>query len=326
MDNSKVEIYLTVDTEVWHDYRNLEKNLVTSVYGKTPDGEYGLEFLIDKLNENKLKATFFVEPLFSEVAGHKSLCNMVKTIQGGGHDTQLHIHTEWLESINNPFLPKKTGRHIKFFSLEQQITLLNYCRGLIKECGVENLCAFRAGNFGANNDTLKALAECKIEIDSSYNYCYLASSCDIQTSKPLFHPTHINGTLELPVTVFCDYPQHYRPLHLTACSFKEFKSVLLQAWEKGWASIVIVLHSFEMLHRNAEKGKDPTLNRVLLKRFTNLCRFLSENSDKFTTKMISDMNPKRAEIDKLVEPLNSNIWDTALRYVEQGRSRISKIF
>jgi hypothetical protein len=55
------------------------------------------------------------------------------------------------------------------------------------------LCAFRAGSYGANFDTLRALARNGILYDSSHNTCYLGYTCEMRTPNLLLQPKKIDG-------------------------------------------------------------------------------------------------------------------------------------
>ncbi len=313
-----LNVFLTIDTEVWQDYADLTQNIETAVYGITNNGECGLRFQIERFNAYGLKACFFVEPLFSYVAGTEPLHEIVAEIQDAGHDVQLHIHTEWLSRMPEPILQGTFGQSIKDFSKDQQTLLLRYALKRLQDCGAENVCAFRAGNYGANFDTLRALSENGILYDTSHNTCYLDTECEMKTPNLLLQPRIFNGVYEFPVNFFCDWPGHYRHLQLTACSVQELKNALLQAYELGWFSIVIVLHSFELLHRQRANSVRPSgADRIMLRRFDKLCCFLADNQDKFRTTTFSELDMETIPSLHPPAPLRSNIFYTAFRYAQQ---------
>ncbi len=73
---------------------------------------------------------------------------------------QLHLHTEWLEFAPDSPVGGRTGQHIKDFTREDQAVLIEYGIARLVAAGAPRPTAFRAGNYGANDDTLRALALC----------------------------------------------------------------------------------------------------------------------------------------------------------------------
>jgi hypothetical protein len=115
---------------------------------------------MDVFERHGIKAVFFVDPMPALVWGTAAIEDVVGPIVVRGHDVQLHIHTEWLELAGdaNP-LGMRTGMNIKDFGVEEQCVLLDYARGVLIAAGAPGPVAFRAGNYGANDDTLRALAQ-----------------------------------------------------------------------------------------------------------------------------------------------------------------------
>ena len=63
------------------------------------------------------------------------------------------------------------------FSLDDQKRLLAVGRDLLTDAGAPPPTAFRAGNYGANDDTLRALATLGFTWDSSFNPAQLGGDC-----------------------------------------------------------------------------------------------------------------------------------------------------
>jgi hypothetical protein len=70
--------------------------------------------------------------------------------------------------------------------------------------------AFRAGNYGADFGTLKALQANGIRLDSSYARPHLGRPCALHIEAPLAQPAWVDGVLEFPLGYFEDWPGHYR--------------------------------------------------------------------------------------------------------------------
>ncbi len=321
---------LTTDTELgplnprWRQ-EGLDRDIERDLYGRTKSGEVGILYQLDLLNSLQLKSVVFLEPFFTEVAGKGPLSTLVSQIQERGHEIQLHPHTEWLELMPDNPVMGRTGRFIHQFSEADQVTLLRKGLEILTACGATNVIAFRAGGFGANANTLRALATVGLRFDSSYNACYLPNLCQLTRPDLLLQPTTWNGVYEYPISFFSDYPGHYRHAQICACSFLELKRSLMNAWRQNWRSFVIVSHSFELLRqrrRNATQGNETAVDAVVQKRFVKLCHFLAENRDKFRTVGFADIEPSTDCIVDRVSPLRSRVYLTGFRLLEQARRRL----
>lgn len=322
-----LRVFITIDTEIGTSTnivnaeidRHLE-HIQNYVYGVTASGRFGLNFQIDTLNKYGLKAVFFVDSFLTYAVGVDPVRNIIKTIQDGGHEVQLHIHTEWLKKMSDPILQDRNGRNIKDFSLEEQQSLI--ARGIenMQACGIENVCAFRAGNYGANFDTLRALARNGILYDTSYNFSFLDSTCGMRTERPLLQPRKIHGNYEFPVSLFRDMPGHHRPSQLCACSIWEMVNSLKKAYEFGWYSFVIVTHTSELVRIKKQRTDKVSPNRIVIKRFEKLCSFLANNRDKFVTTGFTELVPDEIP-DLSMLPVKSSLFFTAHRIAEQITKR-----
>lgn len=323
-----VNVFLTIDTEIsspigadWRE-SGLEKEIRRDVYGATPEGEFGLRFQLDLLNAHGLKANVFLDTLFAREVGMQPLRRIVETVRSRGHQVQLHLHTEWLERIRSPLLPGRNGRNLGDFTEDEQTILIACGVEYLQACDAGPVCAFRAGNWGANFDTLRALARNRIGYDSSYNACYLGAPCGLQTREPLFQPRLLEGVHEFPLSFFHCFPGQLRPLQLCACASGEIESALWRAAERGWFSFVVVLHSFELLRRSKRPGHVNRPCRICLKRLERLCRFLADHSGEFRSVFFSEIRPSEIPVNLNGGPLRARAGQTIWRYAEQLAARI----
>ena len=132
----------------------------------------------------------------------------------------------------------------------------------------------------------------------------------------------IEGVWEFPISFFREWPGHYRHAQLCACSVQELRESMLQAWQRGWYSYVLVSHGFEMLRRRKQAGVTALADRTVIRRFEGLCRFLGENRDKFRTIGFSDVDPATIPVAAPVRPLRSSAYGTAWRFAEQLARRL----
>jgi hypothetical protein len=322
-----LNVLITIDAEIWplnHDWRTagLKRDIDRDMYGATAQGQYGLRYQLDVLNRHSLKAVFFLEPLFAAAAGMKVLQNVVDEIQSAGQEIQLHLHSEWLAWTENTILPNRTGSHLINFTEDEQTALIKHGLQRLQDCGVKNICAFRAGSFGADFATLSAAARNGITFDSSHNAAHLNEKCKLDTQDPLLQPRKIYGIWEFPVTVFSAGTKIPRPAQITACSSSEMQAALLQAWQDEWYSFTLVSHTFELLKRRRTNIDTPQVDPIVLRRFEWLCEFLDENRDKFRTVGFADIDEQEIPQSQPERMLSCGGWRTGWRLVEQSIRRI----
>lgn len=310
-----LNVYFTIDVEVWCDgWQDIDRKFPDSfgryIYG--PEGEYGLPFQLRVLSDHGLKGVCFVEPLFAGRFGQEPLSEIVGLIEDAGHESQLHMHTEWVDEARPPLLPRSTGkrRYLRDFNVTEQSRLLSLGINWLERAGALRPMAFRAGSFGFNQDTLAALAENKIYIDSSYNATMMGPTSGVRDGELLEQPCQIGEVLELPMTIYDD-GRRLRHVQLTACSWSEIEHLLWQALEYGHQSFVILSHGSELLTPGAR-----AVDHIAVTRFRRLCEFLEVNSSRFR------VGGFRGE-DLPAEPplpthrLGSPLWRTGLRMAEQ---------
>lgn len=316
-----LDVFLTVDVEIWCDgWANIEAKFPDAfkryIYGPTPKGEYGLPFQSRLLQEHGLKAVFFVEPLFATRFGLEPLAEILELVRQPAHEIQLHLHTEWVDESREPLLEGITGKRqfLRDFSLQQQTVLIRAGAELIESAGGGSINAFRAGNFGFNRETLKALSINRIALDSSYNASLFGPDSGVSTDIPLVEPMECDGVYEYPVTVFHGGTRKLRHVQITACSYREMEGLLWQALESRRKAFVILSHNFELLNSRMDSPDD-----IVVARFRKLCSFLDRHRDCFRVRGFHDLAPE--PVLSQPAPLTSPLWKTGLRMVEQGARR-----
>lgn len=182
-----LNVFITTDVEIWcNGWDNLDEKFQEAfqscIYGVTIKGNYGLPVQLKMLQDYGLLGIFFVEPLFATRFGEQPLTDINGLINDAKQEIQLHLHTEWVDKSLEPIIQNGSikRQHLSYYSLEEQKILIKKGSTLLNNNGCSNIQAFRAGNFGANLDTLTALEYNNIYIDSSYNYTL--SACKIVTA------------------------------------------------------------------------------------------------------------------------------------------------
>lgn len=264
-------LLITVDTELsallQQQGVSLHDNVQRSIWANAAGQGHGIGWQMDVLDRHGLKGVFFLDPMPSLVHGSDWLRPIVRAIVERGHEVQMHVHSEWLAWAKESPVGDRQGRNIGDFSLADQITLLSHAKMLLEDAGAPTITAFRAGNFGANDDTLRALAAIGVDWDSSVNPGYLRADCGISAKPDEIGASRLHGMAELPVSGIMDRPGSFRPAQICAMSAAEMRAGLHHAVAQGHDAFVVVTHSFEMLSRDRQRA-----NALVKARFESLCR------------------------------------------------------
>jgi hypothetical protein len=269
-------LYFTIDTEyepgftARHGPDSRRANFARSIRGQTADGDAGVFYQMDVFDRHGLKAVFFVDPMPALLWGTGAIAEIVEPILARGHDVQLHLHSEWLALAGaaNP-LGDRTGANLKDFTFEEQCVLIDWARSALMSAGAPRPVAFRAGNFGANDDTLRALAALGFTHDTSHSPGFAASPCEIGLGPEHRRPVSRRGVIEVPVGCIEDVAQGLRHAQLTALSLRELTGAVRHARDHDIDDLTLVSHSFELLCRDRRR-----INRIVKRRFDRLCERL----------------------------------------------------
>ncbi|MEM8800797.1 MAG: hypothetical protein AAGF15_12055, partial [Pseudomonadota bacterium] len=212
--DTRLRVLITVDTElsVGDHKRGMAgaENHARAIDGSVTDGAYGIGYQARFLAERELRGVFFIDPFMVPAIGDAGLRQSVATLLAEGQDIQLHAHPEWLRFYEPAWLDGRRGTQIADFSFEDQCTLLSSGKDLLEAAGAPQLSAFRAGNYGADDNTLRALAVNGISFDSSLNHAYRGAPCAIEAPRTAHAPFAHHGVCEMPIASFEDYPGHIR--------------------------------------------------------------------------------------------------------------------
>jgi peptidoglycan/xylan/chitin deacetylase (PgdA/CDA1 family) len=321
-----MKVLLTIDTECYPlrgglGSGSLEEDLRRDVYGETPEGAVGLSFQLGILKRHGLKGTFFVESLFTERAGRPALTRVVDEIVSGGSEVQLHVHPEWLDWVPDAPVPGRGRGTLREFLLEEQRQII--ARGLrnLREAGVEPT-AFRAGDFAADRNTLRALGQLGIGFDTSCSAVWAESYPDVPELARRWTPLALEGVWEVPVSCWVTAFGGVRPAQICATSAAELRAALQKASRAGWRTFVVVSHSFELLRHPQASIDRPAVDRLVVRRFLELCRFLDENRREFPACGFADLEARDLESPEPAVTLHPPARHTVGRWVEQAYRRL----
>ena len=317
-----LSVFLTVDTEysagLFVHGRAVDRrsNHRLSIEGAADRQAVGVGYQIAQLDACGLKGVFFVDPLPGLLWGQAAVDAVVGPILAAGHDVQLHAHTEWLAFLTDGPFAGWSGRNMRDFSLDRQIAILSTARDLLMAAGAPAPIAFRAGNYGANDDTLRALATLGLRYDSSACPGLDDGDCRIDWPADRHEPLARHGVIEVPVGSIGGPRGSRRHAQITALSFRELRAAIEHARDVGQEAFTVVSHSFELLSRDRRR-----VNRVVQGRFDRLCRWLAQAPGVSTGTYRDDPPsvPKEAAsslvahhplrtIERLGEQVVSNLW------------------
>jgi hypothetical protein len=312
-------VYLTVDTELssLHFRRfgvaGLDENFATAILGRTPLGDFGVGYQIARLDAAGHKAVFFVDPLVALVAGTDMVRRIIEPILTAGHDVQLHAHSEWLGFSAVGPTDGRGGQNMADFCLEDQVRILEHGVETLMAAGAPMPVAFRAGNYGANDDTLRALGRLGIRYDSSYSPDYHGTVCGITMPRDCALPIRRGAVIEVPVSAIAGPGGGLRHAQITALSAREMGAAMDHAAASGQPCFTIVTHSFELLCRERRRP-----NRIVVRRFEALCEKIAASPHLRTATYRQE--PPAPSADGCIARLPHSLARTLLRSGEQAVS------
>lgn len=299
----KTNVFITVDTEhsiggAFADPALKPVGNDRRIYGRIGGREYGIGLIMDIADRYGLKITFFVEVFNKYFFGEGETREVVETILRRGHDVQLHLHPNYLNfTLENP-------RELRYsdltgdYPLERQIDMLGEAKQTLESHGAPRVTAFRAGCFGANADTLKALAKNDFLIDSSYNGAFLGGPCRMP-DWGINDLMERDGIYEFPVTNFREATglrsARRMPLDINGVSFEEMHHVLEACRNDGPRQVTVILHSFSFVRAYDVQYRRMQARTHVVRRFEKLCRFLAENPAHFAVRTFGGLRREELE-------------------------------
>ncbi len=268
------QVFITIDTELSAALFQAGADAETNFACSISCSGYGVEWQMGRLDAHGMTGVFFIDPMPALVYGPDVIARVVQPIIARGHEVQLHLHPEWLAWAKDQPVGDRRGRSIGDFGFDDQVTLITLARQLLINAGAPPPVAFRAGNYGANDDTLRALATLGIKWDSSFNPTYIGDPCHIGLGVDQIDPVDRLGITEVSVSAIYDRPGHLRHAQICALSSTEMTAALNHAAATQRPAFTIVTHSFEMMSRDRKRP-----NRSVMARFENLCHTVSEHPD-----------------------------------------------
>jgi len=333
----KRSVFITVDVEcsmggAWQNEGNAPVSPSRAVWGEYGNRRLGIPLIVDILKQHGLTATFFVEAFVAEQGYPGETEKICEYLLDHGQDVQLHVHPNHKHfGLKQQGKPHPFTDYMADLSPESQRGLLQEGSDRIQRWTGRRPVAFRAGNMGASEETLRQLAAVGIRIDSSYTFPYDGARCDFGPGEPYNGSKWYGDVLEVALSGF--YQRKLPGLHPAkkvdpvSVSFAECRDAIRTICSAG-ADAVLILHSFSLFKRRNVQYDGGRLNRIVARRFRRTCRWLAENSERYGVRTCRELaaaveagsyearavppcrldRPLRAIVRKAVQGWNNLYW------------------
>jgi len=248
----KTKIIITIDSE----YSSHKKDI--GIFGEIGGVEYGIPKFIEIFDRYNVKATFFIDVYANKMQYRQRFMDLFMKTKSIGHDLQLHTHPDGMFDVNRGYMAK--------YTLEEQIEIIRRGVDIFKELFSVTPIAHRAGDWGANFDTLEALKMNSLVIDSSFFHAW--PCCKLESGILAGNRLEVcQDILEIPPTTFnCTGLGIFNTSRLLSTdgnSIEEVRYVLKKMQAMGVPVINLVYHSFSFLRWNKDRAcYSPNLLRL----------------------------------------------------------------
>jgi hypothetical protein len=233
---------ITVDTEFSSHPEDI------GVTGLVGGEEFGAARIASICNAYGIKATFFVDVYSYQRAYADLLRDTCLRVQDDGHDLQLHTHPDKLYDADRGYMA--------LYSPEEQVEIIRHGMQVFHRWFGCAPVAHRAGDWGADEHTLAALAANGIPVDSSMFFGW--PTCALRLTKGAINgPSVHRGVLEVPPTIFYIWGLGIFSSHrLVSTDGQPLGEIMrvVDKLERGQGQLVVsVFHSFSFLEWNARR-------------------------------------------------------------------------
>lgn len=333
----KPGVYFTFDVEcgmggAWRDANLKPIPPARGMMGQYRKESFGLPLICNILDQNNLKATFFLEPFNAELGYPDQTEPVCRYLVDQGQDIQLHVHPGHFHyGREQEGKPHDRTDQIANLSPDQQRKIVAEGADRIEKWTGKKPIAFRAGNMGASEKTLEILLDSGIWIDSSYTFPYVGGQCLFPEGELYNGSKWYGDVLEVALSGFKqpNWPGLLpsKPVDLMGSSFEECRDAVQMICDVG-ADAVLILHSFSLFKVKDIQYNGGKLNRVVTNRFKRFCQWLDANREIYPCRTFSDLGkmitkdgyepkavdactinrPLRGLTRKVVQGLNNFYW------------------
>ena len=266
------KVLVSIDVEAPIGDEGVEK----LIYGKSGESEYGINYIMDILDSLEIKGLFFVDIAEAWEYGEDAIRDILLTISRRGHSVGVHLHPDRMND--------KTRKYLWQYTYEEQYEMIKKCTEFYIDTLKKRPISFRAGRYGADNNTLDILNELQYKIDMSMYYgmrkrCHISDRYETVNSIKC-----IQNIIEVPVTVFKSFDLFgYKRFDKIdeSMPFGEFKYALGKAKKEQSVSVVsFFMHSFSLLNWRSNPDK-PVFNKKNELRIKKMLEYCKQNGYQF---------------------------------------------
>ena len=320
---------LTVDTEDFFEPRPPFDTYRAEIEGTA----FGAPLIMDLLEQNSGRGTFFVDVYNRRTVSEDTVRRTCIEVAQRGHEVALHTHPAFPHGQRGYGMAQTMGA----LSLAEQTKFVRHGVDLLTQWTGTRPATHRAGGYGANYDTLRALAANQVFVDSTFHGY---PNCGLN-EPPLCvnRPVRWEGVLEIPVTVTLNrfavggFGRHVTLASMVKkidpdwCSPQELRRQIAGALSSGLDPIILFLHSYSLLDIDA--GFRPSRRAINV-----LGGLLSDIRNTFRGKLVTlreaaaglDVSLHQDELPPEVEfNLTGAEWRTGLWLMRNLRPRHIKI-
>lgn len=268
----------------------------------------GLGFILDTLGTHSLAASFFVETMQTAYFGDGPMRAVVELIRSSDHDIQLHLHPVWTYFEESDWRRRLAVEAPSDELCGRPIDLLVSWmhRGIatFERWGLHSPVAMRAGNLRADRNVYRAMSMTGIKLGSNIGRGVFEPAEPALRFNGGIH--RIEGITELPVLTYVgmQWPRRrLKSLTITGTSTAELIHLLEHAHRLAHPCVVLLTHCHEFVKRRLPSAIER--NELTRSRLRELCRFLSNRSDRFEVTTMAAMakanEPPPSHLDPLFE-------------------------
>jgi peptidoglycan/xylan/chitin deacetylase (PgdA/CDA1 family) len=279
-----------------------------------------------------LQATFFLEPFNDELGWPGETEPVARYLIERGHDVQLHIHPNHVSyGLYKSGQPYERTDQMADLDREQQKKLIVRGADLLEQWTGTRPIAFRAGNMGASEETLLAMSDAGLWIDTSYTFPYVGGQCRFAETERYNGSKWYGEVLEVSLSAYRQPPlpglHPAKPVDLMGSSFEECRDAVHMICDAG-ADAVVILHSFSLFKVQDKQYNGGKLDRIVKRRFEHFCKWLGRNRVAYPPRTFTELGrmvkeqgyrpnavkpctmnrPLRAMTRKVVQGINSFYW------------------
>lgn len=251
----KRRIMLTVDVEAF-ELRAKTRPLEKLIWGRFPEGDYGLERIMSLAEALGIKLSMFLD--YPEYYAYgDALLDVGREIRRRGHDLNLHLH---LDCIPRGYFAQRglpEGLDLNTFTDEVATASISDLLELHSRVSSDAPVALRGGGYRYNAALLRAMRGLGVPMSCNYNPAAKLQPFSLGPKRQFRWET---GTLELPVATLYGFLDRAYPIHFNfniglftqqdpAASLANTQTFLDQFYEQYGedAVAVFVLHSWSFL-------------------------------------------------------------------------------